>query len=162
MDSKRINLNGEIFTLESVLKSPNAFLQAADGVIPNQTLARRKKESEEEHIKRLFMRCYRRPEHQVPTDGQSDGLVDAVQPVEVKAEEPLKPIKVTVCQTPNVLAMNTKELAIDVLIRLTDILMNNLYVTDPVQMPNDLLEAIKDLSNSARAAKAAAETVTGS
>lgn len=148
MDSKQITLNGEIFTLEEVLVNPQEFLKAANGVIPNQTLARRKKESEEDYVKRLFMRCYKRPEHQVSSEKQ---LTETV------VEEPLKPIKVTITQTSNVLAMNTKELAIDILVRLSDILMYNLYITDPVQMPNDLLQAIRDLSNSAREAKAAAE-----
>lgn len=143
---KKITLNGKSFVLDDVLANPAEFMQVANEVIPKQTLARRKKESEQDHVKRLFMRCLRKESRQT---------VDDAQPTEAPAE--VKPITVTVSQTPNALATNTKNLAVDILVRLSDILMYNLYVTDPVQMPNDLLEAIKDLNDAAKALKAASE-----
>ena len=154
MESKQITLGNKTFTLEKARAKPRLFLAAVEGTIPPQTFAQRKKESTEQYIARLFNRCLR-----------SDQLakrkeIEQKRAPQRKSEtEPKGEIKINISQTPNVLANNARDLSVDIIVRLSDILLHTIYVPDGEKAPAELLEALTNLNAAARIVKATAENV---
>ena len=73
--------------------------------------------------------------------------------------EPKGEIKINISQTPNVLANNARDLSVDIIVRLSDILLHSLYIPDGEKTPAELLEALTNLNAAARIVKATAENV---
>ena len=155
MESKQITLSNKTFTLETALAKPRLFLTAVEGAIPPQPFAQRKKESTEQYITRLFNRCLRSDQL-----AKCNKVTTEKRVSQRKSEtEPKGEIKINISQTPNVLANNARDLSVDIIVRLSDILLHSLYVPDGEKTPAELLEALTNLNAAARIVKATAENV---
>ena len=157
MESKQITLSNKTFTLKTALAKPRLFLAAVEGTIPPQTFAQRKKESTEQYITRLFNRCLRSGQLAKRKEAEHRNKVTVSQR---KSEtEPKGEIKINISQTPSVLASNARDLSVDIIVRLSDILLHAIYVPDGEKTPAELLEALTNLNAAARIVKATAENV---
>ena len=162
MESKQIALSNKTFTLETARAKPRLFLAAVEGTIPPQTFAQRKKESTEQYITRLFNRCLRSDQlakrNKVTTEKRVSQRKSETEPAPIKSVKKGE-IKINISQTPNVLANNARDLSVDIIARLSDILLHSLYVPDGEKTPAELLEALTNLNAAARIVKATAENV---
>ena len=161
MESKQITLSNKTFTLKTALAKPRLFLAAVEGTIPPQTFAQRKKESTEQYITRLFNRCLRSDQLAKRKEAEPRNKVTTEKRVSQRKSEtePKGEIKINISQTPSVLASNARDLSVDIIVRLSDILLHSLYVPDGEKTPAELLEALTNLNAAARIVKATAENV---
>ena len=165
--TKQISFNGEIISMANAKADPKAFIKKVKSQFSEKMLELKANETEEKRVKRIFNAMYRK--YAVPTDADTQVIVQAVEnatatateiteETEVTTEaENFKPVEVRVMQTSSALAMNSKELAIDVLCRISDIVLHHVYTDESNTFPNDLMQALKDLNDAAKALKAASE-----
>ena len=162
---RQINVNNTVISLDEAKANPEAFISAVGDLFTPKKLAFKKDEAEDERVVRLFMSLHRKGFG--VTSSENKTKVAPAQVAEMPKSVPQKVETVTtehsavgyVMQTPTALAMNAKELAIDILVRISDIVLHHVYTDEANQFPNDLMQALKDLSDAAKAVKSAAETV---
>lgn len=155
MSEQLIQIETTVYTLDEALANPQEFLTAIKPRVSEKIFGK-EGEPPEKQVKRLFSYASHRKGFAVKTDVSE---TPTEQPSEIVAVAPSVEPKVTVYQTPSALAMNSKDLAIDVLVRISDLLLHHVYTDESQTFPNDLMQALCDLNDSAKAVKAVAESL---
>lgn len=155
MSEQLIQIENVTYSIEQALANPQEFLTAIKPRVSEKIFGK-EGEPPEKQVKRLFSYASHRKGFAVKTDVSE---TPTEQPSEIVAAAPSVEPKVTVYQTPSALAMNSKDLAIDVLVRISDLLLRHVYTDESQTFPNDLMQALRDLNDSAKAVKAIADSM---
>lgn len=150
MSEQLIQIETTIYTLDEALAMPQDFLNAIKPKISEKIFNGKEGEPIEKQVKRLFGYASHRKGFAVKTDIPLVSETPTCEPSQDATS-------VTVMQTPSALAMNSKDLAIDVMLRISDIVLCHVFVDEAHEYPSELMQALRNLNESAKAVKAAAE-----
>lgn len=158
---RQINVNNAVISLDEAKANPEAFISAVGDLFTPKKLAFKKDEAEDERVVRLFMSLHRKGFGVTASESKTAQVAEMPKstPQKIETIETEKSVVGHIMQTSTALAMNAKELAIDTLVRISDIVLHHVYTDEANQFPSDLMQALKGLSDAAKTVKSAAETV---